>query len=932
MINKTKRGLLFALLASLGMAGAQAQTDMIFQDHDFLSIENATSPFLTAVNPVTPIVHDNAWYEQAQFNYNWTDANGISHTSKFTDKATDPYQIIELLRMAYCNPNVPGLLYSTEFNGEVYYGSIGCGWNISSSDVVRPYENGYTAFIIALKNYDIIDDHTAVTTREKLIQYISNNVASIELLTNGMRIGSGDNVGTVFNISGNYNRFYILSKGKLYNRAYAPFSYMFEELSPTTTSTSSPIDDFYAKMVAGAMYPVIHDCTTVIPQRHYFSMTGQNGTEDKSMTGLCIFIPDYRGRSGNQNYNTNHQPQVGLYNIKLTAAAELGSNENTCDVTLNWTSSLDQMAKETVPQSYTIYVVLTDEFGNETYQQLAVTPNPTGETTLTYTVPRTQNSYTINYIISGTPSDENYSNFFTWSNTASVVIPGLSANETMTLYLNHYESDYVANEESNYYRNLFNVKNENIVYGLTPDMVRAGHNKFDIYRYDNGNVEIGTVVAHITLSTSGNTVNYNISYDNQDILAGYSLSNLGIATSGSLGSYAGDAIINMGAIKICDQFSASTSTNNHPSRYDYALIEDTEEAPMFSNTVVVPVFKTASTIDGFYTLDEVTNDVEPSLTANVLNTNVEMTVSNNPSIYYYTLMRGVNAAPGEMISKLQHRTDGSYLEMLNVLNYENQVIDLEGVANKVVDRLDNNIVTGEPGNYISYLPVIWTFGNDRLIDNKDNSYGSPIWNTGVGSVVATTSAAPSASSYGKWYDEALKECTVFSPVITVNGNVPEMEDGVEYEPYMYRVWRICDGVRGYTIDATTGDYVNDPAADRSAQVLVGEKLTNEPTCVFGDDNALDFGAQTDASIKFLVRFYYVKVGQNASEKPMYYVVEQLIDWNNNETAINEISDNRVISKTYYNSLGVASQTPFNGVNIVITRYSDGTTKSAKIVR
>ena len=65
---------------------------------------------------------------------------------------------------------------------------------------------------------------------------------------------------------------------------------------------------------------------------------------------------------------------------------------------------------------------------------------------------------------------------------------------------------------------------------------------------------------------------------------------------------------------------------------------------------------------------------------------------------------------------------------------------------------------------------------------------------------------------------------------------------------------------------------------------------------------------------------------------MYYVVEQLIDWNNNETAINEISDNRIISKTYYNSLGVASQTPFNGVNIVITRYSDGTTKSAKIVR
>ena len=925
MINKTKRGLLFALLASLGMASATAQ----IQDHTYLQQQLSNkSVSLQAISPAS-VVHDKDWYEQDQFNYTWADANGISHTSKLTDIATDPNQIVELLKMVYSNPNIPGIKYSTQTNSNVYYGSIGNGWDIAN--VTPPIEEGYTLFIVSMKYNNNMAPYS-VSSRSDLINYISDYIESVQLLTNGMRIGSGDNVGTVFNISGSYNRFFFISKGKLYNYSYgvAPFYLMFEEFSPTSPS-GGETTDFYSRMVAGDTYPINHDCPSVIYYSHYFSMTGQNGTEDKSMTGLNVFITDNRNSNGNWTYTDGYQPLVGLYTINLSANVS-ANNETTCDVTLNWTSSLDQMAKETVPQSYTIYVVLTDEFGNETYQQLAVTPNPTGETTLTYTVPRTQNSYTINYIISGTPSDENYSNFFTWSNTASVVIPGLSANETMTLYLNHYESDYVANEESNYYRNLFNVKNENIVYGLTPDMVRAGHNKFDIYRYDNGNVEIGTVVAHITLSTSGNTVNYNISYDNQDILAGYSLSNLGIATSGSLGSYAGDAIINMGAIKICDQFSASTSTNSHPSRYDYALIEDTEEAPMFSNTVVVPVFKTASTIDGFYTLDEVTNDVEPSLTANVLNTNVEMTVSNNPSIYYYTLMRGVNAAPGEMISKLQHRTDGSYLEMLNVLNYENQVIDLEGVANKVVDRLDNNIVTGEPGNYISYLPVIWTFGNDRLIDNKDNSYGSPIWNTGVGSVVATTSAAPSASSYGKWFDEALKECTVFSPVITVNGNVPEMEDGVEYEPYMYRVWRICDGVRGYTIDATTGDYVNDPAADRSGQVLVAEKLTNEPTCVFGDDNALDFGALTDASIKFLVRFYYVKVGQNASEKPMYYVVEQLIDWNNNETAINEISDNRIISKTYYNSLGVASQTPFNGVNIVITRYSDGTTKSAKIVR
>ena len=42
--------------------------------------------------------------------------------------------------------------------------------------------------------------------------------------------------------------------------------------------------------------------------------------------------------------------------------------------------------------------------------------------------------------------------------------------------------------------------------------------------------------------------------------------------------------------------------------------------------------------------------------------------------------------------------------------------------------------------------------------------------------------------------------------------------------------------------------------------------------------------------------------------------------------------NRSVSHvTYYNATGVASMTPHDGLNIVVTRYTDGTTATTKRV-
>lgn len=51
-----------------------------------------------------------------------------------------------------------------------------------------------------------------------------------------------------------------------------------------------------------------------------------------------------------------------------------------------------------------------------------------------------------------------------------------------------------------------------------------------------------------------------------------------------------------------------------------------------------------------------------------------------------------------------------------------------------------------------------------------------------------------------------------------------------------------------------------------------------------------------------------------------------------QTAVNEIYDNHgeVIDVMYYNVMGQQSSKPFDGINIVVKRYSDGTTSSTKV--
>ncbi len=96
---------------------------------------NAPAQAPKRVTGVSSVVHDKAYYQK--YKYSWTGADGVTHDNVDpTEPATDPYQIYELLRFVYGNPNFPGPTYSAytpnyQREDPVYYGAINGGWDIT---------------------------------------------------------------------------------------------------------------------------------------------------------------------------------------------------------------------------------------------------------------------------------------------------------------------------------------------------------------------------------------------------------------------------------------------------------------------------------------------------------------------------------------------------------------------------------------------------------------------------------------------------------------------------------------------------------------------------------------------------------------------------------------------------------------------------------
>ena len=952
------------------------------------------------------VVKSKAYYDA--ITYTWTDDGGNTVTSKLTDKATDPYQIIALLEKVYGDPRVPGPYYSAygSWNksgryysykegrcDEVYYGPVTTnGWNVTAT---KPNEEGYTVLLVAVKNSFTPNLNnpryaSSITNYRDLVNYIGSSIDFVQLMTDGMRVGSGQNAGTLFPVQGAFNRFFFLGKGQARKQYYAsrmmvPFLNMFEQFSPTdgqTGDNTQDLTDFYDKMVKGETYPVMHDCNSVMEIAHFFSMSGRKGTTSYDMTGLNFFVPDYRllwsgetdedffgrirdytdNRDMNESssdayaqygfYNTDHTPWTFLYTIKLRAQAdqEGAQTDHKYKVTLNWTSSIDELAGEKIDQVYDLYRVVDGV--------VEPTPIATGLTTTTWSeiVDQRTRGYSLDYVIKGKPVKATYNPV--QSNVATVAIPGYDPLERLKLTIDgDYRSTYDALTEVNNYANTIMMNN-----GVGTSVMREhlmANPAFQVLRYGSD----GSMLPVATLQMSGVTstssrCNYTLHYENQRV-----------PKSDKTGSFTfnNNGEIQFNDFKMVDDFSADVSANEHPSKYRYQVkftsavaVKDENgdnKTEIYSNIVDVPVYKAETNLIDCYDKPTVDADIYrpdnekvviPEKDANPMG--LRFNVVDNPNIFRYYTTRD-----DDEYGHAQRMTDGSYVVSSlqpgeTVKSHVETVTFATGENSKHVGVRDYAIngLEYNAGDMVTYNSVIEAFlPNSTSTDH--NTYGSckqvskivDVQAECVNRMKSNDIFTDASGAEGRYYLSQLE----ITPVIP---------DG--FKLYKLRVWRkTADGVAMEVKDEYKWrlDQVAKPLEidfDDSGEIvsfnfntLKGQEPKWAGSSIFVNDY---FGAvNQELSTTYYVRAYLcypdgttLNGRKRAAADVHHYLADQAsleVKFDNQVvTGIDGVSSARKVQRvTYVNALGMHSDVPFSGVNVVVTTYSDGSvTKVKKILK
>lgn len=878
--------------------------------------------------------------------YSWTDESGTIHENvPITEKASNPRQIIELLSTIYKDPRVPGPEYNAyddkgKREAKTSYSNIEGGWKITG--VQEPEKEGYTVLIVSVKNnWNKTGNTDNIKSKEALVKFISNCIESVELLTDGMRIGSGENKGTLYNFSGRYNRFFFISKGQARKNGsststLAPFKNMFEQFSPTSTDIGDEISDFYTKMSSGSVYPIVHDCNSVLENEHYFCMNGKKGSESYDMTGINFFIPDYRlkyweqtykdfiitrtydGRNTDNstnsskyvNYNTSHQPKTQMYTIKLTAEAQEAAEQRKYNVTLNWTSNLNDLAGD-MEQEYYIYRVVDGNVEEE-----PINKEPVYTTTWSETVDQQRSGYALTYVVKGRPKGATFNPI--QSNQASVSIPGFDPMERLKLNIKgDFNSQYNQDTEYNNYSCTLQMNN-----GVGTSVKRQYLDEGTEFTFLRSTGSESTEVATLKItSISRSKYYYTLTYANQE------KDGSSMAKSNVTGSFTAksDDDIDFNNFSITDEFCASTADNTHPDKYTYQVsfkpavkIDGATGELVYSNSEDVFVLKTTNDVKTTYTLSQVAADDNRALTI-ADNGTVTFATAKTPSIFRYVVRRGSTE-----IGQAQQTTEGSYAlsELIKNSkgNYEMTSTGQTLSGGALATVTDWSL---SAPSFAKYVPVIESYKTDKT--QAKNTFGCDIKSLYTIAVGFTQELA--AKSLGTFQGES-------DPNVKYRGFAakfkvePKRADALN--SYKFRIWRkIEDGneVLLNNLAPATGDnwtIASDYAlikADNGSSEIQDSELS------FADNF---IAPEATHNVTYIIRYYAQDAAASA-----YYVAESevVVNYDNvTPTQVDGVSATKEVSSVkYINAQGMQSDKAFSGINIVVTTYTDGTTTTEKKV-
>ena len=983
----------------------------------------AAVAFLSATLNAEPVVKPKSFYKGRT--YTWTNANGRTVTSNLADPATDPRQIMALLKEVYTNKEIPGIWqcgYTADGKreGTIDY-TIDNGWY--SNDPIydaygilegdyKPNEEGYTTLIVKVK-----DDWTPVMEQnlslKKTLDYITKSIESVQILTEGVYIPAtgtdgkkNPNPGAVYRLSGNANRLFFMTKGRgravpgwnSYEviRSYAPFNGMFEEYSPVAVSGGQVVENFYTKLVDGDIFKVEHDCSSVPGNEHYFCMMGAKGTKKFDVTDLIVTIPDYRLWYWNQrdkqgtsnmiytNYNKSHAPSLGLYGIQLKATATPAAN-NEYKVELKWTSTLNEITGNEIDQRFQVWVraedgglePLLDANGN----QVEIAPGETFQ--YNYNETQAFEGREITYVVSGQPTDALFINYKeVYSNDDKVFIPGLDPDEGLRLSIGTTStSDYDLATETNQYKNLItidhNLVNTHVKYGN----LQVG-SKLAFYRYDVDRNSKPKKIAELEIISVDQRKekegwiipSYNYFWDYKYNLSFFYQENEATPKTNLTGAtysletnydYTENTTkeIDFNGFNINsfnDEFCASTATNDHPASYEYKAsfsnLKHATQPELHSAYSTIKVHKTTPDLtDKAITLEDVEND-------NVCSTRIYKGEHDASPAIQFTLdqdRRIAEYSVGKIRNKEQSESEevglAQRLPSWNYAIYENGSFK-QNVSHTEIPQIHDASAKVGKNDYVS---VIKTYRDN---DGSYNTYGSPINTTYklkasvdvIDKVMSEYVFTSNNGKKGRYYQTDLK--------ITADGTD-------NYEIVKYRVWRQTtdrameivpqymarlkqdthpivmnsDDKGNPSIDQNHNSIKEFELVDRPGVGFYPEQIDSKSIHVYDTFGASDVSEDGNLDVTYIVRLYAKPEAGNTSARAKattpilakeYYIGEATITVSFEENTPTGLFDFVAETKTpvrvqYVNMLGQKSDTPFSGMNVVITTYTDGSHSTAK---
>ena len=788
----------------------------------------------------------------------------------------------------------------------------------------------------------------------------------------------------------------------------AIFSHMFEQFSPVVLSTGDDATDLYQSLINMESFGVYHDCVSVPfaysgddthGHGHQFMMYGQESSSDdcQDVRDLMFFVPDYRmmkdsGRDTELtdylNYNTQHQPQMGLFVIKQYAiTGNQITNEDSYRLHLTWTSNLLDFLPGEAGQ-YDLYRVIINADGTKTYQAVGeFNPN-----TFEYydTVPMLKNGQQVTYVVRGQDVEQFLD--LQMSNEESFIIPGLDREEQIRIALNsdYYFSRYDAATQTNNYSNSV-IANNTVGTNVKPSYLQNAVDGSDVGKFKFWRATLKTVdgeqvvdtenaVNFVTawvsnLSATGGTLTYRDWTDQTNFSAeayGHGYHQNPASSTFSIAN--GEVVFN--GLKLYDNFRVSVEENAHPSLYVYYVTLETAvpfdlnaqgtetSTHARSNTVNVPVYKTAMTMNAI-TAQDVENDLTHAAPV-ATKFQLDARYSSRSEILGYYIYRWADSDPeqprtiyddegADESPQGQAGNQGEYYTVAMNTDFtgrtSNFTTDGSGNHPDVTATFEDNFMTNnaDDADTYTYAPVVELFAPVQAVNLNDgsdrtdyNTYGGPQQMTagGIITIIPGTPVATADEFTPQTTTGTTDKCKYYYIPMTANVDLP---DG--YEIYKVRAWRQVDtqwlGEEDANhFDRVSNDYLFETMgaeANEANDVVVGlaseDGNVHHHTGLFGA-KSLSPGESFDAN--FIVRVYFTKPSTSKDGEARYYIAEKQQSVTITDAIITGIAnvkgDKKVASVKYYNLAGIESDQPFDGVNMVVTRYTDGSTSTTKVMK